>query len=661
MPGATRTISQRLSEAAGRDFVGRGDELALIHEAAAAAGRDVLVVHVHGPGGIGKTTLVEAALRSIGPDARTAWLDCRDVEPTPRGFLAALAAALGSGEAAPDVAAIADLIDDGPRRTVIALDAFEAFGLLDTWLRQAFLPAMPDSVMTVIAGRDAPGAGWLAGRGWPELVREVRLGPLGQADAMAMLRSRGLTELQAARANRFARGHPLALELAAGAVYGDASPDELAPPAAAIGQLLDALVAGVPERTLGTLEAAATARRVTEPILRALLERDSVRDEYAELRRLPFVEPTPHGLRLHDVVHEVVAADLAARDPDAHARYRRRALRFFAERARRPAPGARWETTADLIYLIKNPVLRSACFPDGASEHAVEPALARDTAAIRDIVVAREPAGAADLLMRWRARHPDQFFVARGPDGTVEAVLHLAEIGRVDPALLELDAVARAWREHLAAAPPRPGDRVLAMRRWLGSGSGETLSPAVGACWLDVKRVYLELRPRPSRLYSAMGDPTPLWPIFGPLGFAPVGEAVEVDGTTQQPVWLDFGEGSVDGWLTRLVDAEIDADLDAAGGLAATQAGLTAREAEVLALIADGLTNRLIGERLIISEKTAGRHVQNLFAKLRVHNRAQAARIAAERGITSGGGRRATRSPRAQMVHSPDGGRGRRS
>jgi hypothetical protein len=69
------------------------------------------------------------------------------------------------------------------------------------------------------------------------------------------------------------------------------------------------------------------------------------------------------------------------------------------------------------------------------------------------------------------------------------------------------------------------------------------LSPAVGACRFDVKCVYMELRPRLSRLYSVMADPEALAPIFVPLGFAPVGEPVDVGGVPHQPVWLDSGEG----------------------------------------------------------------------------------------------------------------------
>jgi DNA-binding CsgD family transcriptional regulator len=60
---------------------------------------------------------------------------------------------------------------------------------------------------------------------------------------------------------------------------------------------------------------------------------------------------------------------------------------------------------------------------------------------------------------------------------------------------------------------------------------------------------------------------------------------------------------------------------------------LTAREREVLTLVADGATNRQIAARLVISEPTAARHVANIFTKLRVNSRAEAVRVAAERGL----------------------------
>ena len=57
-------------------------------------------------------------------------------------------------------------------------------------------------------------------------------------------------------------------------------------------------------------------------------------------------------------------------------------------------------------------------------------------------------------------------------------------------------------------------------------------------------------------------------------------------------------------------------------------AGLTAREAEVLRLVASGKTNRDIAVELVISEHTVARHLQNMFAKLGVSTRAAATAFA---------------------------------
>ena len=62
-------------------------------------------------------------------------------------------------------------------------------------------------------------------------------------------------------------------------------------------------------------------------------------------------------------------------------------------------------------------------------------------------------------------------------------------------------------------------------------------------------------------------------------------------------------------------------------------AGLTDREVEVLRLIARGRSNRQVAEQLVISPKTVGRHVENLYAKLGVSSRAAAAVRAMEHGL----------------------------
>jgi DNA-binding NarL/FixJ family response regulator len=63
---------------------------------------------------------------------------------------------------------------------------------------------------------------------------------------------------------------------------------------------------------------------------------------------------------------------------------------------------------------------------------------------------------------------------------------------------------------------------------------------------------------------------------------------------------------------------------------AAAPANLTAREVEVIGLLAQGLSNREIGARLFISANTAANHIRSILMKTGATNRTQAARYAAE-------------------------------
>ena len=89
--------------------------------------------------------------------------------------------------------------------------------------------------------------------------------------------------------------------------------------------------------------------------------------------------------------------------------------------------------------------------------------------------------------------------------------------------------------------------------------------------------------------------------------------------------------------------------------------GLTPRECEVLALVADGRSNRQIGEALYISDRTVARHLTNIFHKIGVTSRTQAARYAIDRGVTTALHRAPPLThnrvePRLQLVNRADAG-----
>jgi hypothetical protein len=88
----------------------------------------------------------------------------------------------------------------------------------------------------------------------------------------------------------------------------------------------------------------------------------------------------------------------------------------------------------------------------------------------------------------------------------------------------------------------------------LSAADGEAPSPVQAACWIDVKRKYLELRPNVRRVCLTVNNLTPFAAAAQRLGFRVIEQAC---GKGYQTAMLDFGPSSVDGWLARLLAAEL--------------------------------------------------------------------------------------------------------
>ncbi len=74
-------------------------------------------------------------------------------------------------------------------------------------------------------------------------------------------------------------------------------------------------------------------------------------------------------------------------------------------------------------------------------------------------------------------------------------------------------------------------------------------------------------------------------------------------------------------------------ELQRTSNLTPTEDPLTAREVEILKLVAQGLSNQEIAEKLVISERTVRTHVTNILSKLHLANRTQAALYALREGL----------------------------
>jgi DNA-binding CsgD family transcriptional regulator len=159
------------------------------------------------------------------------------------------------------------------------------------------------------------------------------------------------------------------------------------------------------------------------------------------------------------------------------------------------------------------------------------------------------------------------------------------------------DADAAAWAAAVAAADARPAVYESAYARFR---QAEALLAGRGS------------RDEAAVLLARARDMTPA------LETAPL--RVAIDGLAAR-ARLSLGDGPSD-----VPQAESQGD--------ATAYDLTAREIEVLRLVAAGRTNRQIGEELFISESTAGVHVSRILGKFGVAGRVEAATMAARLGLT---------------------------
>ena len=519
--------------AARRDvLIGRERELAALRGLLEDGGPVVAVVH--GVAGAGKSALLRA-FRAEAP--RVVAVDGRAIEPTPQGFLAAVGR-----------------VPEDP--FVLVIDTAERLRLLDGWLRQAFVPSLPAHARVVIATRDAPGAAWRASFG--ELLQTLALGPLTPADAADVLRAAGLDEHQAEWVNRFVRGHPLSLQLAASAVRErpDAPEDAVLP--SVVQELAALYLDGLDPTTREVLDATSVLRRVTLSLLAAVLPGQRPQEAFARLDALPFVELGREGLVVHDTVRETVAALLRATDPVRHRGYRVAAWRQIRRELSGAGRAARWASVADMIALVDEPLVREAFMPSSVQHYAVETALPDDRDAILGIVARHEPAQ-VELMGWWWEAVQAAFRVARSPRGEVVAFTILCDLEAVPRRLLQHDPFCAPWRGHLRAHPIPPSEQVLLARLALAWSTGAAPSPCFAALLRDTERASLEAGPTLRRIYYCARDEA-LRAQLAAIGYDPLPDEVVFAGATYQPNVCDLGPESVAGWLSALAARDLDVE-----------------------------------------------------------------------------------------------------
>ncbi len=378
---------------------------------------------------------------------------------------------------------------------VIIIDNYDFLAPLELWLREAFLPSLPENVLVVLASRDPPSASWRSDAGWQRLMRVLTLADLNPNEGRELLTKRGLPTDQYPAILEFTHGHPLALSLVAD-MYAQREDIIFQPEAASdvVRVLLEQLVQKVPSPAHRTaLEASAIVHSTTEGVLAAMLTIPDAYELFQWLRGLSFIASSPLGLFPHDLASDSLIADLRWRNPDWYADLHRRAREYYKSRVSK-SDGQKQQQRLifDAIFLHRdNPLVRPFFAWQGTAD--VMPGVLRDidVEPILAMVAKHEGSDSAQLAEYWLRRQPQGVTVFRDAEQQPLGFSMLLALQQISTEDRESDAAVQTAFDYLRRrAPLRTGEAATYIRYWMASDTYQMVSPIQSLITVNTVRHY---------------------------------------------------------------------------------------------------------------------------------------------------------------------------
>ena len=575
-------LSERLQAARRGLFVGRETERVLFQDALASASPPFFVLSMHGLGGVGKTALLrEMSAMCDASGVRCATIDGRSIEPSPQAFLSALALACGleAGESA------AQFLAERPERFVLFVDTYEMLSPLDQWLRESFLPQLPDTGLVVLAGRQPPAPGWQLDAGWHSLLRTLPLRNLSPHESQRYLLQRNVPREQHGEVLGFTHGHPLALSLVADLFAQSAQRQsssssnspwsgvlEIEGAIDAVQVLVEHLVReACPESHRAALEACALVHLTTEPLLHEMLQLErnapgqpSARELFAWLRSLSLMEVGAGGVFPHDLAREALVADLRWRDPARYAELHHRARAHYAARLQHTSGREQQDVLFDYIFLHRsNAVVSPFLEWRQNGKLAPSPMTPGDIPHLEGLVERHEGPQSARIAARWFERQPENVLVMRGPHNHIAGFLATVALHLATEDDLQADPGARAAAAYLTShAPLREGEAALLFRFWMAAETYQAVSPTQSLIFVKMVQQYFNT-PNLALSFLPCADPEFWSPIFSYADGVALEEAsFEVGGRRYGTYGHDWRAVPPLAWLGQMADREISASSD---------------------------------------------------------------------------------------------------
>ena len=559
------SLADRLMEARHNRFVGRGGELSVFESALRAESLPFYILHIFGPGGVGKTTLLqEFALLSERHGARPIYLDARHIDLSPDAFVKTLGSLLGqyNGHSIPDI------LEESTQRTVILIDTYEVLTPLDSWLRTTFLPQLPDTVLTVMAGRNSPDVAWQGDSGWQDLVRIISLRNLSQEEGRAFLRKRGLPSDHQQGILEFTHGHPLALSLVA-EVYSQRGHVGLHPEESpdVVKTLMERFVQQVPGPAHRTaLEACALVRITTETLLGEMLgmptsgpASEGVHTLFDWLRELSFIESSAEGIFPHDLARETLAADLRWRNPDWYVELHNRARTYYTNRLSQTSGLAQQRLMLDTVFLHReNAVIRSFFDWQTTGSMIPYPLDVSDIPELEKMLTMYEGEESAKIAAHWFGKYPQNVTVWRDLEGSPLGFMLSLPLHQLDDKDAKRDPAVESTKQFLERhAPIRADEVAILFRFWMARDTYQGISPIQSLIFIQVAKQYLTT-PNLAFTFFPCADPD-FWTAI--LSYAELTRYPEADFEVRGKRYGIYGHDwrvmNPAAWIARLAEKEV--------------------------------------------------------------------------------------------------------
>ena len=333
-------------------------------------------------------------------------IDARNVQVSPSGVRLALEAAIASGS-----------VQTGNGGSLaIFLDTCEVIAPLETWLREELLPQLPADSIMVLASRNPPDPGWLARPGWGDLVRIVPLRNFHPDESRRYLKLRDVPLARHESILNFTHGHPLALSLIADTALDAGefvNPIDDPNVVRALMHQFHRTEPTSPHRR--ALEISARSRVTTESLLAEAFGGEEGHALFCWLESLSFMDHDGEGLFPHDLVRDVVEADLRWRNPEHYEEVHRLVHRHVVRRIRQTHGREQMQELHSLMFLHRNnPVWQPYIGKDEYGHNYTERATPADTPAILEIIRRHEGDESAAIARYWLQRTPEAFHLVRG-------------------------------------------------------------------------------------------------------------------------------------------------------------------------------------------------------------------------------------------------------